>query len=272
MTIEPRTSLLLASDLDGTLIRPAPGPDPDVAEFAGAFSDRDDLVLAYVTGRHLVHAVEGITGARLPRPHWLACDVGTSVYRLEDGEFRPDPEYREMMAEAFSGLTADEVRVAVSGTHGLRLQAENLQTEFKISFFAPAGPDLPPLNTLAEHILERIGGPEAPVTLVMSREVGTGNLLLDVLPSGVAKHRAVAHIRERVGIADEGVVYAGDSGNDRAAILAGYRSILVGNAPAELREELERALERSGMRDRLYLSEAHFTAGVLEGLRYFGVT
>jgi len=288
MTNRPRAALLFASDLDGTLIRPvspesdgrAPGrppaqepePDVDVDAFKAAIATRRDLALAYVTGRHLADATRGILGAHLPPPHWLACDVGTSIYRLEEGEFVPDPEYRERMARAFAGLTADEIRKGILGMDGLLLQPEDLQTEFKISFFAPADRELPPSTELGERILERIGGVDAPVSLILSREVGTGNLLLDVLPAGVAKDRAVEHIREREGVPEEAVVYAGDSGNDRAAILAGYRSILVGNAPPELREELEAALELVGRRERLYLSRAPFAAGVLEGLRYFDVT
>ena len=69
----------------------------------------------------------------------------------------------------------------------------------------------------------------------------------------------------------EGIVFAGDSGNDYAALTAGFRAILVGNAHQELAERVAEHHRRGGHSDRLYLAREHATAGVLEGCRRFGL-
>jgi hydroxymethylpyrimidine pyrophosphatase-like HAD family hydrolase len=68
--------------------------------------------------------------------------------------------------------------------------------------------------------------------------------------------------------ADE-VVFSGDSGNDYAALTAGYRSVLVGNASRDLASRVQLAHQENGWPDRLCLASQHATSGVLEGLRHF---
>ena len=67
------------------------------------------------------------------------------------------------------------------------------------------------------------------------------------------------------------MVFAGDSGNDRAAILSGVRAVVVGNAGDDLRDGLRREAERRGLGERIHFSEAPYAAGVVEGCRYFGL-
>jgi hypothetical protein len=63
----------------------------------------------------------------------------------------------------------------------------------------------------------------------------------------------------------------GDSGNDRAALLSGARSVLVGNAPAHLRSDLREEARARRMDDRIYLAEEEGAEGVMEGLAHWGV-
>ena len=65
------------------------------------------------------------------------------------------------------------------------------------------------------------------------------------------------------------IVYAGDSGNDLAALVGGYASVLVGNATERLRSEVKELLKEQKSAGPCYFAENFATSGVLEGMRYF---
>lgn len=257
------TRPLLASDLDGTLI-PLERTERRRREVEDLVGTLKELEVAYVTGRHLALAQEGVEETGLPSPSWYVCDVGTSVYRRANGGFDLDPEYRRRMKEAFGGLTGADVREVVGTTEGLALQAAERQAEFKVSYYTAGRPEIH-----ADVVQSRLDAAGATVNLVASfdpvRELG----LLDVLPSGIAKDYAVRYLHERSGLPQDQVIFAGDSGNDRAAMLSGYRSIVVGNADEELKRDLEEQAALRGLTDRIYFARAPYAAGVHEGLRHY---
>jgi hydroxymethylpyrimidine pyrophosphatase-like HAD family hydrolase len=94
--------------------------------------------------------------------------------------------------------------------------------------------------------------------------------LLDVLPAEIAKDYAVRYLHDRSGVDEDHLVYAGDSGNDRAAMLTGFRVIVVGNADEELKKDLGIESVAQGIAERIYFAEHPYARGVLEGLRHFG--
>ena len=90
-----------------------------------------------------------------------------------------------------------------------------------------------------------------------------------MLPADIAKDHAVRYLHDHLGIDEDHLVYAGDSGNDRAAMLTGYRVIVVGNADAALKQDLADESAVRGITERFYFAERPYAAGVLEGLRHF---
>lgn len=261
------TRTLLASDLDGTLIPLERDANRlrEVEELVHAIESTPTLRLAYVTGRHLSLARDGIVEVGLPLPDWFVCDVGTSVYRRSGDRFELDPTYRAQMSAAFGGLSGEEVRTAVGDVEGIELQEDEKQAEFKISYYTrgrhePFVPD----------VLARLEAAGAKVNLVSSFDPVSGRGLLDVLPAGVAKDYAVRYLHECSGVERDQLVYAGDSGNDRAAMLAGYRVIVVGNADSALKEDLVSESASRGLGAQIYFASHPYARGVLEGLRHFG--
>ena len=107
--------------------------------------------------------------------------------------------------------------------------------------------------------------------MVVSLDERSDRGLLDVLPDGVGKATAVAYLRDRLDLAEEALVFAGDSGNDRDALLLPCPSIVVANAPASLKADLQAEADGAGTGDRLYFARSPFASGVVEGLRHFGV-
>jgi HAD superfamily hydrolase (TIGR01484 family) len=256
----------LASDLDGTLI-----PPPDVPETVGGVAAfraavlETELRLAYVTGRHLGHALEGVRDTGLPRPEALACDVGTTLYWDRGGAYVPDREYEEAIRTRTGVIGARAVRAALRDLEALRLQEPYNQAEFKVSYYSeePLADDL---VVEIERRLSELGR----ARLVVSEDTITGEGLVDVLPEGVGKASAVAWLRERLELHESAVVFAGDSGNDWDALLAS-RSIVVANTPEALRQELRFEAERLGALDRLFFARSRFAVGVVEGLRHWGM-
>lgn len=257
---------LIASDLDGTLIPPedAPARREELRQFARGVGGRDDLVLAYVTGRHFAFAVEGIRRWELPDPDLLVCDVGTTLYRGTDTR-DSDPAYREAMRDALGGTTGDRLRALLTSVEGIELQEEEKQGEFKASAYLPAGEEGRKIRRRVAERLERDG--------IRARSVASvdpldGRGLLDLLPAGVSKAFAVRWLHGHAGVREERLVYAGDSGNDRDAMLAGYHVIVVANAPRSLEDEIRRDATGEQL-ERIYFARRRFAGGVLEGLRHW---
>jgi sucrose-6F-phosphate phosphohydrolase len=263
--------ILLACDLDGTLIPfdPRESQGRDVAELATAIAASKDIFLAYVTGRYHSLAVVGIRAHDLPEPDALVCDVGTSMYfRTVDSEYDLDEEYSRQMVRAFGGLEGSAIRRALDGIGGLDLQEEEKQGKFKVSYYLPADADHEPLLTDARHRLDRIG---TTINMVYSIDPSNGVGLVDVLPANVSKGSAMQFLCDRTGVPRDRVVYAGDSGNDLEALLAGFKGIVVGNAAEGFKAELRRAASQAGSRSQLYFAHGRHAAGVLEGCRHFGL-
>ncbi len=268
MTV-PR-NLLLASDLDGTLIPPEDSASwrrglIRFAEAVGQVGGR--LALAYVTGRDLEMSVAGMERWSLPSPDYLACDVGTSVWARAGEGFVPDDIYAERMHDAFGGLGAGDVLGMLSHVPGLRPQPSGNQGAHKASFYFP-WEERDVAESAVERWLEEAG---VRADLVTSRDVVTGDGLLDVLPAGGGKGRAVTYLAELLGLPLDDVVFAGDSGNDREALLSGVRSVLVGNAPDDVRSKVREEARARHLDDRVYLAGRSGAEGVLEGLIHWGV-
>lgn len=259
---------LLASDMDGTVIPMGEGIEweEDITAFRKAVNTRPHLRLAYVTGRDLDLAVQGIEHHRLPQPRLLVCDVGTSLYHVHGDRYRPDEGYAERMREAVDGLEAREIREGVGCHPGLSLQPDDRQTPFKVSYYLSPKADHSTILTFIESRLEPFRGR---VQAVYSVQAPDGVGLVDLLPAGVAKDFALRYLHELTGVGAERTVYAGDSGNDLAAMLTGFNTIVVGNADGALKREVRRRAEREGVLDRVYFSERPFAGGVLEGCRHF---
>lgn len=258
---------VLATDLDGTLIPLSENKDnqADLAALKGLLRDhRRELV--FVTGRHFESAAEAITQFALPTPNWLICDVGTSMFQSEgDGRFSAVDAYRETLAEIIASAPIEQVREWFQDRRGLRLQEEFKQGPFKLSFYTDAS-RLPELAAILRGELE---DRNAPYTVIDSVDPFNGDGLIDLLPAGVSKAFALAWWVEQAEAAPEDIVFAGDSGNDLAALTAGYQSIVVGNADRAIAAAAAESHRREGWADRLFLANRPATSGVLQGCRWF---
>jgi len=264
------TRLLLATDMDGTVIPLEETREriDEIASFKSAVESTPDLILAYVTGRDFPLAVKAIGQHGLPSPEILVCDVGTSVYHATSSGYERDEEYARLMEEARGGMDVRDVRHEMMRVPELLLQPDDRHTESKLSYHLTPGADHARVLRSVREILDRL---EARIQAVFSVGAPSGRGLLDLLPAGVAKDYAIHYLHDHTGVHPDQLIYAGDSGNDLAAMLTGFKVIVVGNATPGLKEELTERGGELGILHRLYFAESFYAAGVLEGCRHFGV-
>lgn len=255
---------LLATDMDRTLL-----PNGLTEAEAGALErfrawarTRHGAHLAYVTGRHRSLADEVMAEYRLPEPDWLVCNVGTEIYPR--GAEEPLDAWRARLQAEFDAAAVKAW--AEAHLSGARLQEPAKQSPLKVSFYTAEVADPAAEQRRLEGGLEA-AGLRARVVVSFDETEGVG--LVDFLAPGSGKARAVAFLREDLGLERGDTLFAGDSGNDADALLSGVGGILVGNATEAVRAQLRQALE-THPGGRIYFARRPYTAGILEGMAHYG--
>jgi hydroxymethylpyrimidine pyrophosphatase-like HAD family hydrolase len=88
----------------------------------------------------------------------------------------------------------------------------------------------------------------------------------------VSKAYALIWLTTHADFTPDDAIYAGDSGNDLAALAAGFHAVVVANASEGLAEKVSALQQERGIpADRLYAAKAPASSGVLEGCRHFGL-
>lgn len=262
-------SKVLATDLDGTLIPLKDDAEnkEDLFQLERALNE-NNVTLTFVTGRHLESVQDAIERYALPSPNWVICDVGTSIYqRMEDGSFEITQPYADHLQGIVGEFTTSRLREEFASLSSLRLQEDEKQGPFKLSFYC----DAKQLRTVHDEVLNVLTHRSLPYSLISSVDPFNGDGLIDLLPTDVSKAYALQWWTEHAGLDNQELVFSGDSGNDLAAMTAGYRTIVVGNASPELMETVHQHYETRMQVDRLYVAKKTATSGVLAGCRHFGL-
>jgi len=258
---------VLATDLDGTLIPLAGNSQNEIdlrqlkLELAAA-----DMRLAYATGRHLASVEQAIEQHQLPVPDWIICDVGTSLYsRTSAGIYQPSARFAKHLQQIVGDCAVSELAQRLTPIANLRLQEAEKQGRFKLSFYC----DAEQLTTSVAAIEQTIAQQQLPYTVIASIDPFEQVGLIDLLPKDSSKAYALQWWSQSLDVAMHDIVFAGDSGNDTAALGAGYRAIVVGNATPDVLAAAQQAHSAAGLSGRIYAAKEPATSGVLAGLRHF---
>lgn len=232
---------LLVSDLDGTLL----GQPEALERFARwRQAHQDQLRLAYNSGRFYESICELVAEGPLPAPDAVIGGVGTEIRLYPGGEVLagwPPADVRWDRAAIQALLQAEE---------RLQIQPEDFQSPFKLSYYAY---DLD--ESFLQELRRRLAEAGHPVEVVYSSSRD-----LDILPAGVNKGSAAAFLASFFHVPVDRVIVAGDTGNDAAMFICGFRGIVVANAQPELK-----ALQSP----KVYHASCSYADGVLEGLEYW---
>jgi len=173
--------------------------------------------------------------------------VGTEVYLLKEEEFVPDDNWSQIISEDWD---REEIVRLLADIKELTLQDEEWQTRFKLSYF---------LRENQDEVLKEIDNRMEKAKL-KANVIYSGSQFLDFLPMRASKVRAAVYLADKFGIDREAIVFCGDSGNDLDAFEAGFKGIIVGNAHPEL---------KAFKAENAYHAVGNYSAGIIEGLRYF---
>lgn len=268
------SEIVLCTDLDRTVIPNGAQPEsPEARPRLRRLAARPEATLVYVTGRHKALLEDAIRDYDLPVPDYAIGDVGTTIYQVQDGAWRPWRAWSDEIAPDWQGHDGEAIAGLLADLDGLRLQEPEKQNDYKLSYYAPTGTRPEPLLARIRERLEERG---IRASLIWSIDEAADCGLLDVLPAAANKLHAIRFLMREKEFSDTRTVFSGDSGNDLEVLVSGLQAVLVRNAPDEVREEAMERVSEAGYPERLYLARGgflgmngHYSAGVLEGLAHF---
>jgi hypothetical protein len=266
--------ILLCSDLDRTLI--PNGYQEESAHARPAFrqlAENADIYLAYVSGRGKQLIIDAIEEFYLPEPDYAIGDVGTTLFRITNGNWQLSDEWSDEIGTDWKGLSWKELSEFLEDIDGIQLQEPEKQSQHKLSFYTDQDVDHPHLKEKIHLVLVQKG---LRANIIWSVDEIRTNGLLDIIPARANKLHAIQFLMKQEQFSEENTVFAGDSGNDLDVLTSGLQAILVKNAMDEVRKEAIETLSDKQMLNRLYLPEGNFlglngnyAAGVVEGLFHF---
>ena len=235
---------LLVSDIDNTLT----GDSVALEKLMGVLhANRHHIAFGVASGRSLELIREAVETYGLLEPDLVISSVGSEIYGEGDVGERYEEAHRRGL-----GARARRSR-RLTGLEGLSLSGSQ--------------PDKDPTKSAstrpATYCHRRSKKPFTPLANLKVTLIHSHGEFLDVLPERAAKGKAVRFVAEAYGLPLKKVIVAGDSGNDADLLVCGAKAVVVGNYSAELEPVLNN--------ENVYLAEARYAAGVLEGLRAYGV-
>lgn len=272
-----KDSVFVASDLDRTIIpNGAQEESPDARSRFAAFVERDDVTLAYVSGRNKDLLQEAIRTYTLPTPDYAIGDVGTTIYSVGVKEaWEPIPQWEQEIAPDWNGKTWSDITAMFSIIPDIRLQNDSpaFQNMYKASYYTTTDIDIDTLRSRMEEIAKK---ENLKLSIIFSidekRDIG----LLDILPQSATKLHAVEFLMNMLGYSPKETVFAGDSGNDLPVLASSLQSVLVKNAREDVRKKAVAMTQENGTENTLYIARGGFldmngnySAGVLEGIAHF---
>lgn len=266
--------LLLCTDLDRTLLPNGTQPESPLARrYFSRLTERPEVTLVYVTGRHKLLVQQAIKCYCLPQPDMVISDVGTKIYDLRTAGWTIWRDWETEITADWAGQTHADLRALFHDLAPLNLQEREKQNTHKVSYYVSLYEDKEKLIAEMDQRLRQHG---VNASLVWSVDEPAAVGLLDVLPRGATKLHAIEFLRERLGYALEDTVFAGDSGNDLPVLTSRLPAVLVLNATETVRAAAREAAERSGHQDAICFAKGGFlgmngnySAGILEGVAHY---
>ncbi|MDX1687701.1 MAG: HAD-IIB family hydrolase [Candidatus Promineifilaceae bacterium] len=253
---ETHPEWILASDIDNTLTGDEQALER-LAQRLRTLREEGRLFLILSTGRRLVQVLDGFEQEGLPEGDAIISQVGTEIYLPPfEADMAPLQAWKERLEAEFSRQEAESF---LDGIEGLRMQPDKYNTPLKVSCYLDEAPEP---EAAAREIERRVrtAGKEDVYQVIWS-----SGRDLDIIPAAAGKGKAIRFLLSFLDLESGQVIVAGDSGNDRTMFEEFDYGIIVANAQPELK-----ALPESEA-DSHYRAGEDYAAGVIEGLRHFGI-
>lgn len=266
--------LLLCTDLDRTLIPNGPQSESIRArKIFNKLTAREDVSLAYVTGRDKDLVLKAIDDYDLPLPDHVIADVGSTIYHIKGSQWYKNEQWESEISDDWNSKSNHDLQKLLEGYHKLRKQESSKQKQFKLSYYVPLHIDqvllLKELNICLKN--ENINA-----NLIWSVDEETGLGLLDILPSSANKKHAIEFLMELYEFKLDETIFVGDSGNDISVMASSIHSILVANASSEIKKAVYEQAKMNNECESIYVAQGDFfglngnyCAGIIEGVVHY---
>lgn len=266
--------ILLATDLDRTLLPNGKQKYDNSMTLFKEIVKNEDLSVIYVTGRSLMLVKQAIKEFDTPLPDYIVGDVGTKVYFRQGKRFIEENGWIYLITKKTKDWNISAFKASLKDIKELKLQEKSKQNEFKLSYYIK---DLDNAKKIVEFVRNKIRHISKDAIIVYSIDETINLGLLDILPKSATKLTGIEYIRKKFGMKKDKVIYCGDSGNDILPLSFGYKSILVRNSIKSVQHEVKKNLEAKKMLDNLYIAKGnnilngYYVSGIIEGLLNFNM-
>lgn len=268
------SKLMLCTDLDRTLI--PNGPQSESANARKLFNQlikRDDVTLVYVTGRDKALVLQAMKNYKLPQPDFVLADVGSTMYKIKDGEWEYVDAWDEEISKDWNGRTNKDIQLLLKDFNEIRKQEYSRQKPHKLSYYVPLHIDQVLLLKEIEICLKN---EKIDANLIWSIDEPASLGLLDILPASANKKHAIEFLVESYGFNLNETVFVGDSGNDISVMASPIKSVLVANASDEIKKATLKQASMNNENDSIYIAQGEFfgmngnySAGIIEGVVHY---
>ena len=239
----PMVDRVIICDIDNTLL----GDGEALGQLMARLEKAGDRVaFGVATGRRLDSTLEVLKEWKVRTPDLLITSVGSEIYYgnnlVEDQGWAQHIDYR---------WKPEELREALAGSTGLKLQPKIDQRRFKLSYFVDPK-KVPSINKIRTCLRKH----DLHCKLIYSHQA-----FLDLLPVRASKGLAIRYLMMKWGLTPERLLVAGDSGNDIEMLRGETLGVVVGNYSPEV-DELRGE-------PRIYFAEGEYATGVLEGVDHY---
>ncbi len=239
----PTVDRLLVCDVDDTLTGDTEAVHALMTRLKGA---GERVGFGVATGRTLETTLAVLRELSVPVPDLLITSVGTEIYYgnglVEDQGWRRHIDYR---------WGPERLSAALAELPGLRLQPDDTQRPYKISYFVDTR-KAPSIREIVRHLRKC----DLQCNVIFSH-----GMFLDVLPIRASKGLALRYLAWKWGLPLDHVLVAGQSGNDREMLLGNTLGVVVGNYSPELK--------RLRGKPRIYFASGHHAWGIIEALDHY---
>ena len=265
--------MIIATDLDRTLLPNGKQEYDNTMHIFKKILAEKHFVLIFVTGRNLGEIESAITEFKTPSPEYLVAEVGTRIYSKNKEGFTEDKQWIDNVKSQTENWDIKKFKDSLADL-GLRLQEEDHQNQFKLSYYID---NLDNSDAIVKETTHRIKKQCAHATIVYSIDEVNSIGLLDILPVNATKYTALEYLRKKLNTSKDDTVYCGDSGNDILPLTSGYKAILVRNAIEKIRVTVKELMIQEGRLDNLYIAKGYkkfngyYVSGIIEGLIKHGL-
>ena len=266
--------ILICSDLDRTII--PNGYQEESAHARAVFrqlAEHSNISLAYVSGRDKKLILDAIEEFYLPMPDYAIGDIGTTFYRIINGNWQFSDDWSYEIGQDWKGVGWEKLSEFFEDMEEIRLQEPEKQNQYKVSFYTDQNVDP---QRLIKNIRGVLAEKDVRANIIWSVDEISTDGLLDIIPPRANKLHAIQFIMQQEHFPEDRTVFAGDSGNDLDVLTSGLQTILVKNATEDIRKEAIKKLSEKNLTNRLYLPQGNFfgmngnyAAGLMEGLVRF---